>query len=395
MIVAGGLTTPASASADDPEGGRNAGQASGLVRATPAQEVAAEIGEIAERGYRDIFAGLKIDRDAGRVTLHVTDRGKADQLVGRALADVSAAQRATAPVDIRISRYSRVQMEKASSQIWKAASTHRATGLKVYSIVLPSDGRGLQVRVNDPKAVGPLSQTVAAAVGSAMAAADIEYVAGNPIHNVSRESPSAPYPGGIPIRWGWEASGWTCTAAFGVRNPSGTEYLLTAEHCYDNGDDIESMDGDNIGEIKAENDLNDAAIFNVNTSSGVWVNDDYVFDVRSGQYSWDGELVCQSGYTSYPNRCQIEVVNEYVQWSDDTGKVRQGVEGHRCAGCSSVAHGDSGGPVWSIRSDGFVAARGIVSAGSVPVQEGVSYEYILWTEVPPALTALGVSLQTS
>ncbi|MEU8258671.1 hypothetical protein AB0C06_30900 [Micromonospora inaquosa] len=285
----------------------------GLAQATPAQVVAAKIGEIAERSYRNIFAGLKIDRGTGRVTLHVTDRGEADQLVGRALASVSAAQRATTSVDIRISRYSRLQMEKASSQIWKAATTHRAAGLKVYSIVLPSDGRGLQVRVNDPKAAGSLSRAVAASVGSAMAAADIEYVASNPIHNVSRESPSAPYPGGIPIREGSGLSGWTCTAAFGVRNPSGTEYLLTAEHCYDNGDDIEAMDGDNIGEIKAENDLNDAAIFNVNTSSGVWVNDDYVFDVRSGQYSWDGELVCQSGYTSYPNRCQIEVVNEYVQ----------------------------------------------------------------------------------
>lgn len=394
VLVAGVLTGPAPAVAGEPENSRSAGQGLGLAQTTPAQVVAARIGELAESSYRGIFAGLKIDRGTGRVILHVTDRGRAERLVGRALAGVSAASRAATPVEVRTSRYSRPQMEQASSQIWKAANAHRAAGLEVYSIVLPSDGRGLQVRMNDPKLAGALTRALSAA-GSAVAAEHVEYVASEPVHNVSRESPSAPYPGGIPIRWGFYPSSWSCTAAFGVRNSSGTEYLLTAEHCYDMGDDIEAMDGDNIGEIKAENDINDAAIFNVNTYSGVWVNDDYVFNVRSGQYSWDGELVCQSGYTSYPNRCQIEVVNEYIQWQDDSGKIRRGVEGHRCSGCSSVAHGDSGGPVWSIRQDGYVAARGIVSAGRVPVEEGVSYEYILWTEIPPALSALGVSLQTS
>lgn len=50
----------------------------------------------------------------------------------------------------------------------------------------------------------------------------------------------------------------------------------------------------------------------------------------------------------------------------------------------------------SIRSaDGYVAARGIVSGGHVPVEQDVSYEYILWTEVPFATSALGVSIQTS
>ena len=98
-----------------------------------------------------------------------------------------------------------------------------------------------------------------------------------------------------------------------------------------------------------------------------------------------------------PNRCQIQVTNDYVQYDYGDGKgVRVGVEGRQCAGCPSVAHGDSGGPVWSIRSsDGYVAARGIVSGGHTPVVEDVSYEYILFTEVPFAVSALGVSIQTS
>lgn len=170
-----------------------------------------------------------------------------------------------------------------------------------------------------------------------------------------------------------------------------------AEHCYDVGDGIEDMNGDGVGTVRTENNRYDAALIQADSQSGVWVNDDYMFNVRSQQYSYDGEYVCQSGYTSYPNRCQIQVTNDYIQYDFDDGKgVRVGVEGRRCAGCPAVAHGDSGGPVWSIRSsDGYVAACGIVSGGHLPVEEGVSYEYILWTEVPFATSALGVSIQTS
>jgi hypothetical protein len=156
------------------------------------------------------------------------------------------------------------------------------------------------------------------------------------------------------------------------------------------------MNGNNLGSVKSENNVHDAALIATNSQAKVWVNDDYLFDVRSAQYSWDGKYVCQSGYTSYPNRCQIQVTNAYMQWDFQDGKgVRRGVEGRQCAGGNAVAHGDSGGPVWSIRPDGDVAARGIVSGGHTLVAPIVSYEYILVTEVLTATAALGVSLQTS
>ena len=175
-----------------------------------------------------------------------------------------------------------------------------ATDIQVYSIVLPGDGSGLEVRTNAPQSAETLSAEVAKKSG--IAAADVTYIAGNPVRPVSREDPSPPYPGGIPTRWDWYLSGWDCTAAFGVRNSSGTEYLMTAEHCYDVGDGIEDMDGGGVGTVRTENNRYDAALIQTDSQSGVWVNDDYVFNVRSQQFSYNGEYVCQSGYTSYPNR---------------------------------------------------------------------------------------------
>lgn len=236
-----------------------------------------------------------------------------------------------------------------------------------------------------------------AADAGPVAAADIVAVNGDPITPVSRENPQAPYPGGIPTRVSTRSSGWDCTAAFGVRNASGTEFLLTAEHCYNVGNNVRAMNGNNIGNVQAVDVEFDAALIRADAQSGVWVNDDYMFQVRSQQWSFEGEYVCQSGYTSYPNRCQIQIVNDYIQYDLGDGKgTRTGVEGWQCSGCSSVAHGDSGGPVWSIRSsDGYVAARGVVSAGSTPVTPGLSYETIVFTEVPYITAVMGLTLQTS
>lgn len=371
------------------------GQDHDVARTTAVQEVAGALSALGRTDYRDIFSGIRVDEAAGQVVLHATESKRADAMVADGLASMSAAQRSATTVRVVASRYSRVEMERAAAQVWASAKRRAATGVEVYSVVLPSDGSGLEVRTNAPRRAGALSAAVED--GSPLVAADIEYVFGHPVRPVTRENPASPYPGGIPIRWDWYLSGWDCTAAFGVRNSSGTEYLLTAEHCYDVGDGIEDMNGDGVGTVRTEHNRYDAALIQTDSQSGVWVNDDYLFDVRSQQYSYDGEYVCQSGYTSYPNRCQIEVTNDYIQYDFDDGKgVRVGVEGRRCAGCPAVAHGDSGGPVWSIRSaDGYVAARGIVSGGHVPVEEGVSYEYILWTEVPFATSALGVSIQTS
>lgn len=366
-----------------------------FARTTGVQAVADALAALGRTDYRDVFSGIRIDEASGRVILHGTKTKRADSLVANGLARVSAEEKSAVTVQVVDSRYTRVELEQAAAQVWAAAKREAGNGVEVYSIVLPSDGHGLEVRMNAPQRAGALSAAVAEE--GTLAAADVDYVAGHRVRPLTRENPAPPYQGGIPIRWDFWISGWDCTAAFGVRNSAGTEYLLTAEHCYDVGDGIEDMNGDSVGTVRSETVRYDAALIQTDSQSGVWVNDDFVFNVRSQQFSFEGEYVCQSGYTSYPNRCQIQVTNDLIQYELDDGKgVRVGVEGRQCGGCPAAAHGDSGGPVWSIRSsDGFVAARGIVSAGHTPVQEDVSYEYVIWSEIPFAAPELGVSLQTS
>nr|MDT0663222.1 hypothetical protein [Micromonospora sp. DSM 115978] len=394
IVVGAVLVAPQPASADS-EHGRVSGKTLEFAKTTDTHAVADAVSALGRTSYRDVFSGVRVDEANDRVTVYATDAKRASTMVSDGLAKVSAEDRAATDVRVENSRYSRVEMEKAAERIWAAERHQSAAGIDVHSIVLRGDGGGLEVRTNAPEQAPVLSRSLAGE--SALAVADVTYVAGSPVRPVTRENPSPPYPGGIPIRWDWYLSGWDCTAAFGVRNSSGTEYLMTAEHCYDVGDGIEDMDGGGVGTVQTENNPYDAALIQTDSQSGVWVNDDYMFNVRSQQFSYNGEWACQSGYTSYPNRCQIQVTNDYIQYDFDDGKgVRIGVEGRQCAGCPAVAHGDSGGPVWSIRSsDGYVAARGIVSGGHTPVVPNRSYEYILWTEVPFAVSALGVSIQTS
>lgn len=356
-------------------------------RSTAASLVADSIGALGNSAYRDVFSGIHVDPAAGEVAVYVTDPVRGRQLAGLGLAAVSSATRSAAKVDIRRSKYSRTQMQAASATIWAGA---QQAGVEVYSIVLRDDGAGLEVRTNAPDKAGVLTAAVSAVAGT-----DIDYVRGAPAQAVSREDPAPPYPGGLPIRWDWYLSGWDCTAAFGVRDSSGT-FLLGAEHCYDVDDGIEAMNGNNLGSVIRENNAHDGALIRANSQSGVWVNDDYLFNVRATGDTWTGEYVCQSGYTSYPNRCQIEITHGNTQWNYQDGKgTRYGAEGRRCGGCPAVAHGDSGGPVWSIHPQGGVLARGIVSGGWGVVEENVSYENILFTKVNAATQALGVSVLTS
>ncbi|MFD7657967.1 trypsin-like serine protease [Actinosynnema sp. NPDC059797] len=294
-------------------------------------------------------------------------------------------------VDVRTSKYARPKMESASAHIWDLSRQSRLAGVEVYSIVLPSDGSGLEVRTNDPAEARALIATSIAANG--VEPADLRFTQGSPVRAVDRHDPAPPYQGGIPIRWDWEPINWDCTSAFGARNSTGNEFLLTAEHCYDAGDWVEDQGGDTIGAVQAENVLHDAALISTDATSEFWANDDYAFHFGAAEWSWDGDYVCQSGYTSV-GVCTIQVTNELVQWVDDQNKTRRGVEGRTCAGCHTVAHGDSGGPVWHLRSDGVFESRGIVSAGHTVVEPDYSYEYILFTETPAALSALGVSLLT-
>lgn len=375
--------------------GRSANaQDSALVGTPPSSVLANAIGTAAAPEIRDdYFAGIKVDRLTNTVTVFASDAERGKSLVAKGFASVPQYISEATTVQVHQAKYSRAQMEHGASVVMSSAGHPELKGVEIYSVVMRSDGAGLEVRTNDPQRANDRSVTIAGP-GNPISLDDIKYVSGYPMHALSRTDPVSPYPGGIPYRNYFGDFGWQCTAAFGVRD-SVRKYLLTAEHCIGADTVYEDLHSDPIGTGNRVDVPTDAGLISVDDSyQGVWVNDDLVYHVRATALSWDGELVCQSGYTSYPNRCQIEVVNEAVTWVDDLGKQRWGVEGKRCTGCPAAASGDSGGPVWSVYDGpgGGVIARGIVSAGGTPVPGGL--EIILWTEVPIAAAALGVTVLT-
>ncbi|MEU5692048.1 trypsin-like serine protease [Actinosynnema sp. NPDC020468] len=378
------------ASAQGPVRERAAGESGKFAGTSAAGIVADGIGVRAYAAYVDTFAGIEVDPTRNRVVVYTTDPVAGAALVREGVRATSEAVRADVDVEVRSAKYSQKRLQEASAGIWSGVKEAGSQGVEVYSIALKHDGSGVEVRTNSPAKAPVLT-----AQGGVIAGADVHYVAGFPSVPTSREDPAPPWQGGIPIRNAVWPDGWDCTAAFGLHSGA-TDYLLTAEHCFPGGTDIEDLNGDPIGEIAVENTVYDSALIPADSQAGVWVNDEYAFDVRQSKYSWNGEYVCQSGYTSYPNKCAIEVVNHYVEYDfGDGGGVRHGVEGHRCAGCSAVARGDSGGPVWSTHPDTGLYARGVVSGGHTPVGSASRLEYIYFTEVPLIAATLGVSLITS
>jgi hypothetical protein len=343
--------------------------------------------------YIDTFAGLRIDRSKGQVIVYTTDVASGKRLAAEGASRLPARLSASVPLVVERSKYSRLMMEAAARTVWSSAAGWQASGVEVYTISLRSDGSGLTVGTSDPVAANRLAATDSDLHATTVAASDISFVKGHPVHSVSRADDTPPYFGGAPIRWDWEFLGYNCTSAWGVRDAGGAEYLVTAEHCFDVGDGVEDGGGDQVGEVVRENDLYDAALIRTNTSGGVWLNDTLTYTFSTSDWSLDGEQVCQSGYT-LNMRCSIIVTDESIQWRDDTGKVRSGVQGHQCEGCSAVSHGDSGGPVWVLYTNDVLESRGVVSAGSVETDEG-GYEYIYWTETPTILSAFGVELLTT
>jgi hypothetical protein len=362
-------------------------------RPAAAQGFARFVGELGLGDYADVFAGLVVDPKADRLTLFGTDTARLSTLVADARKRAPEALRSV-PVDLQSSRYTRQHLEKVRSGLWREAAGWKSLGVQTYTISVRSDGSGLDVTSNQPARYRAL---VGGLTSLGVPRADVAVRSGPRITVTSRQDDYAPYWGGAPLL-GQGDTQFRCSSAFGMRsNSTGFEYLVTAEHCFEQYEDIRDGGGDFIGEAWIENETYDAIGIRTDAGGGVFVdNDSRAFIYGRAVYSWNGEVVCQSGFRS--NRiCTIRVVNDNTTWEDDSGKIRHGVLGQQCTGCIAVRHGDSGGPVWATGWDGIGESRGIASAGGGAVGDpngSGGYEIIAWTETIPVLGFLGSSLIT-
>lgn len=326
--------------------------------------------------FADAVTRVRVDEAAQRITVYAPDTAFASKAVEIAKAKSGK----DVGVDYRKSKYRLSELEAARDEVLRDAKSLAANGVELAGVGLDREGNGIVLRVNDP-----VKARQAAAVSSSAGLAssvDVEFVQGTRPQTTSREFDTPPYAGGI---WLGRGGRHHCTSAFGIRQGT-SEFLITAEHCFDVGNDVYQAGGVLIGNVISEHVLYDAASIRTDTWSGVYTYNDQYKNYRSSAWSRNGMNICQSGY--YTNQaCDYVVTDEDERWQDNTGNYRYGVIACRTSGGPGAIGGDSGGPVYSFRADNYLDSRGIVS--------GTSGNCMYFTETNQLLRAWGVELLVS
>jgi hypothetical protein len=346
----------------------------------PLRAAAAALDELGRGSRAADYGDVVIDPVARTVTLYATSPAGAAALI-------SGAKRNHPDVDTGLIRvqhaaYSKARLHSARDQL---AAGRASLPYQIVSIAVAVDGSGLEVGVDNPVSAAAAAPSVAGAVGkdpASIAGVPVVVSAGQGMLGRSRFADTAPYYAGGYITSG----GYGCTTGIPVVNNSGGGYaIITASHCAHTGAIVYNGGGTREGTVSEYHEGWDAAKYPV-TSSAPYEFDGVpsAYDPRplSGTaYSYNGDSVCQDGYTSGVI-CGIQVVNEDVQnfmvrgeRYGNTFAVR-GVIGRR-ANSTAVRPGDSGGLVFAIPYSGATVreVRGIVSASV----DGHSDE-IFWAE---------------
>ncbi|MFI0445598.1 hypothetical protein [Actinomadura sp. 6N118] len=265
-----------------------------------------------------------------------------------------------APVRVVPATHSQADLRAAITPIYEYMKKH--PGGPVHSVGIRQDGSSIEV-------------------GSS--AADLRTVAADlpkmniPVKVVRKEAPkptsrledTAPYYGGARITNPDKGNRY-CTSGFGVKNGAGTEFLLTAAHCYTPPDRAARYtSGTLIGRASHEVYWHDLIMIPTDAGNRV-----YDGGVGSGEFSkvvhaWDwvytGDYLCTSGSVSgvVCNVIQGNAFNyAYCDYDFDGDWTCKDdlLLAYQNDGLEASRPGDSGGPVFGLRGDGVVA-KGIIA----------------------------------
>jgi hypothetical protein len=297
--------------------------------------------------------------------------------------ELNAVRAAGLTADVRSAPYTFAELDAAAAELADRYFGRGGTAQAVVSVSPKTDGTGLQVGIQGS---GSDAQRVAAAIDSAVPVDPMPL--GQPQAATRWHDQVAYWGGSYMVRQFNEAAQNSCSSAFGVTGLNGAAtYLLTAAHCgeartagwrwatgsatYPDG----SIRQNNIGQtITTRSTAHDGEL--ILTSAGAAVYDGPSFwdgDTNTGrsvygiERNFPGNIVCTGGAYSGTvcGGTRVAATNERIEISPAvngvgviTGLVRAELPGVAIAG-----NGDSGGPVYSVRStDGRVGARGVISA---------------------------------
>jgi streptogrisin D len=334
----------AKAVTEDPTGlGIPEGARSVMLAQIPLQQAASRIRNAVEGGDDAGYAGIELAQ--GRVVLWWKGA------LSPSMAVVVSEANRIAPVEVRPAVHSRAELRAASDSLLPMMRLEAASG--VHAVLMPADGHGLIVNTDgDPQAT---------ALGMPAVAVPYTVAQAPRLRLQSRTSDSPAWWGGAMIVN--DDNGAWCTSGFGVSKGS-THYLLTAGHCGRPGGGW--WNGDVswfIGKATLENVGHDLLL--IESSAGNRVYDGVAgSNVSKGVAGWDwvhsGESLCVSGVSGVI--CGLTVTNNFTFAMCGTDPY-----GHNeCysdlivarPGIRLTADGDSGGPYFSLASNGRVTAKG-------------------------------------
>lgn len=324
------------------------------------------------------FASAIVHREVGRVVIYW--KGKVPNEI---LALQKSNPRAT--VEVLQAPYSQRESDRVAAYVFAQAREGRIP--QPTRIGLNATANELQVAFTDSDfakiSVQELKTDTEAATGVTPTVVNgtQRFVA------ASRQNDSTPWYGGSAMTRVTGGKNYYCSTGFAISKPDTPTRILSAAHCdlsgnlawKDGAGDPFSAGG---ADISVEPDgIESMIIYPTGGATGrvyggPWnATPSHVrYSLKvGGSYSNSlGDYVCLSGAMSGENclATQIYAINQNIECPDNPG--------HTCKlhladnSTQIVAIGDSGGPVYALRSDGRVSARGIISALAAPTTCSIS-----------------------
>ncbi|MFI9642907.1 hypothetical protein ACIG87_23090 [Micromonospora sp. NPDC051925] len=321
-----------------------------------AADAAAQVGQ----GIRaDIYTQVEMASDYRSVNVYLTD-------VRQGRAFLAAVRRVNPKVNTRLinvvqGKKSRQQLKKEISAITDRADLPFKVGLAGSSV----DGGVIELGVDNAEAAHAYLASPAVAQRRAADATEIRVRQAPPSKPLTRWNDTTPFYAGAALG---PASGSLsyCTSGIpAVSTWDGRQWLVTAGHCYNVGDNVWAAGGNYIGQVKYKRPDLDSVFIEAPTNRYTWDGLDsagysrYLNGVRNVAV---GDFTCQLGYNSKVV-CNIRTVYAgNASWTVN-GTTVWGSYGVPNSGGVVGRGGDSGGPVIYINDTNSRQLNGIVSVG--------------------------------
>jgi hypothetical protein len=326
-----------------------------------------------------------------------------------ALRAVAASGHDRVTVHIRSAPHARTTLRRATSRLVEDGL--RGRGPAVTEAYARVEGTGVVATVVPLRSASRVRAGTLAGLRSRLAArvgVPVTVREAPAVPNWSRQNDSSPWFGGGAMRRG----GAFCSTGFPVLIGAYGR-LLSAAHCDPTGNlawtdgSGDSLTGGGAA-VSVRTNVDSMLIDPVGGTDGQvhggpWnassLHSRYHLSVGGSASTAMGNLLCFSGANT-GEHCNLQVTKVYTDWACN-GMRCNGHEVRNRTAAPAGGPGDSGGPVYSNRSDGKVAARGIISGGmeniacggsAVPVTCGRVGRFIPIADV---LKAWGVRLETS